>query len=177
MTSKQEPPTVLGALVSSLPPEATVSEHFLATYGAWNIDKFVKQHSDDASILVVLVRSIPGQRAESEIVGETIETLWRRVREAVPHVAGHRASWGDLWFVVPGLTIAEVVSIACAASTLEPAERDFEIWCGVTAPVGAPGERLQRIDDLGSDVGKIRYREAYPEAYCILNGVVVHEPA
>jgi hypothetical protein len=177
VTEKDEPPTLLGALTSSLPPEATVSEQFLTTYGAWNIDKFVKQHADDATLLVVLVRSTPGQRAQSEVVGETIERLWAHIRTAAPSAAGHRASWGDLWFIVPRLPVSEVVSLACSASLLAPAEGDVEIWCGVTAPAGSPAERLQRIDDLGCDIGKIRYREEYPDAYCVLNGNVVHRPA
>lgn len=126
-------------------------------------------------MLIVSVREAPGRRIHPARVGQLIVTVWARLRVELPNAAGHRVSWGELWFIT-STSIDRLCPIACSVSSVTPRDPEAEIWVAVAPCRTSPTARLLELDELATALGKIRYRNAYPHALCILNGSVVHRP-
>ena len=164
-----------GLRVSGLSRGAVAEEH-LATYGPWDVATFGEQVPNERVSLVVLsVRDRPGRRGASSRVGDIVRGLWSRFLDVVPAAAGHRASWGELWFLVPGASAAALLPGLSVITELRPLDPDLEVWCAIAA-AGEGGSRLHPLDDLACGLAKVRYRNALPEGLCLLDGKVLDGP-
>ena len=155
-----------------------MDDRFLATYGPWDLNAFAHALPEcDATLLAVSVKTPRSGIVDLDRIGIVVRHLWDRILLAVPDAVGHRAMWSELWFLVPAPVPADLVQHLARISTPDVSDPDTEVWMAVSRAAHQPTGRLQLLDELACGLQKIEYRNAFPAAFCIRNGAILHRPA
>ena len=126
------------------------------------------------TVVVIAVRSLPRGASDNVQIGAVVRRIWDSVRIAIPDVVGHRLSWGELLFFVPIAPVGDVVRTITPLTV--PPDGHIQVRAAVQLAPEDPAGRTMFCDDLSSGLAKIEYRKAYPDAWCIFDGSVVHSP-
>jgi hypothetical protein len=150
-------------------------EKHLATYGRWDPATFFSRASErNRAVIVFAVRGVPGTPSDSARIGGVVRDIWDRVLVAIPGVVGHRLSWSELLFFAEMTPIGDVVRTISPLTV--PPDADMQVRAAVQLAPGDPARRTFFCDELCSGLTKVEYRGAYPDAWCISDGIVVHVP-
>jgi len=102
---------------------------FLATYGDWSLDGFLRCLEAEPTVLaLVTVETDQSDDASREITNDLIHDVWDKTVSALPACAGHRLSWNAVLFLIPEglLGLATVVfSDASSRGTSHTVEHWF----------------------------------------------------
>jgi hypothetical protein len=150
-------------------------EKHLATYGDWNPVAFFSLASGaNRTVVAVGVRGAAGAVPGNTRIGAVVRRIWDGVIAAFPGVVGHRLLWSEVLFFAPTGMAADVVRAISPLTS--PQDAQVHVRVAVQLAPEDPALRSSFCDELGSGLAKVEYRRTYPDAWCILDGVVVHVP-
>ena len=148
----------------------------LATYGDWDpLVFFALASQENRTVACVAARCAAGSSSDNVQIGSVIRRIWDSLIAALPGIVGHRLSWSEIVFFAPTATVENVVRAILSVSS--PQESDVHVRVAVQLAPSDPAARASFCDALGSGLAKIEYRNTYPDAWCIFDGVVVHAPS